>query len=64
MAACDRRFGVLTDETMFQQWKKEQSAGRVPPSIEFKHAKIPAELERRVVSAQDAASREVTPGID
>ena len=64
MASCDRRLLVLTDETMFQQLHKEMSAGRVPPSIEFKRAKIPLELERRLVSSQEVASREVTPGID
>jgi len=36
-------------------------AGRVPTPIEFKRAKIPAELERRLVSSQEIASREVTP---
>jgi hypothetical protein len=47
---------------MFQQLQKEKSAGRVPPSIEFKHVKIPADLERRLASSQEVASREVTPG--
>lgn|SRR5437870_1349472 len=62
VASCgDRRLLVLTDETMFQQLQKEMSAGRVPSSIEFKHAKIPAELERRLVSSQEIASLEVTP---
>jgi len=41
--------------------QKEKSAGRVPTSIEFKHGKIPPELERRLVSSQEIASREVTP---
>jgi hypothetical protein len=61
-AACDRRLIVLTNETMFQQLQKEKSAGRVPTAIEFKHAKIPAELEDRLVASQEAASREVTRG--
>jgi len=61
VAACDRRLIVLTDETMFQQLQKEKSAGRVPTSIEFKHAKIPAELERRLIASQEVASREVSP---
>ncbi len=64
MVACDRRLVVLSDETMFQQLQKEKSVGRVPLSIEFKHAKIPPELERRLVSSQEAASREVTPETD
>lgn len=61
MASCEQRLVILTDETMFQQLQKERSAGRIPPSIEFRHAKIPTELQRRLVSSQEAASREVTP---
>jgi len=64
MASCDQRLVILTDETMFQQLQKEKSSGRVPTSIEFRHAKIPHELERRLAASQKAASREVTPGID
>lgn len=62
MASCDQRLVILTDETMFQQLQKERSAGRIPTSIEFSHAKILPELQRRLTSSQEAASREVTPG--
>ena len=64
MASCDQRLVVLTDETMFKQLEKERSAGRVPTSIVFKHAEIPPDLHRRLVSSQKAASREVSPDID
>jgi len=61
MASCDRRVMVLTDPTMLEQCQKEKAAGRVPLSIEFMRAKIPSELERRLISSQEVASREVTP---
>jgi hypothetical protein len=64
MASCDRRLLVLTDITMLEQCQKERAAGRVPPLIEFMHAKIPPELEGRLVSSREAASREVTPEND
>jgi len=64
MSSCDRRLMVLTDATMLEQCEKEKAAGRVPLSIEFMHAKIPPELESRLASSRDAASREVTPEDD
>ena len=64
MAICERRFVVLTDATMFQQCEKERAAGRVPPSIEFVHVKIPPELHSRLAASQQVASREVTPEDD
>jgi hypothetical protein len=64
MAACERRVVVLTDAAMFQQCQKERAVGRIPSSIEFMRAKIPSELESRLVSSREVASREVTPEDD
>lgn len=52
---------VLTDSSMLTVCKKEGDSGRTPPGIDFVLAEIPDELERRLVQARIAASKEVTP---
>ena len=56
-----RRIMVLTERDMHQLCLKESEAGRVPLSIEFTLATIPAELAARLRHAQGVASREVRP---
>ena len=57
-----RRIIVLTAPDMYQLCHKEKEGGRVPSSIEFALAPIPAQLGERLRHAQSAASREVRPG--
>jgi len=61
LAACKRRFVVLTDRTMFELCQKERDSGRVPESIEFLHAELPESLRERLRAAQLVASDEVAP---
>jgi hypothetical protein len=57
-----RRVIVLTAPDMYQLCLREKEGGRVPSSIEFALAPIPAQLQERLRHAQSAASREVRPG--
>lgn len=51
---------VLTEESMYAACLKEKAGGRTPQEIEFLWAKIPAELESRLVKARAMASKEVS----
>jgi hypothetical protein len=61
LASAARRIVVLTEKDMYENCLKEVGGGRVPASIEFVHAEIPAELEARLRDARQVASREVQP---
>ncbi len=56
-----KRVIILTEESMYATCLKEVAGGRVPQSIEFLLAKIPAELEDRLIKSREKASREVSP---
>lgn len=56
-----KRYIVLTEESMHTACLKERSGGRAPREIEFLLARIPAELESRLVQARAIASKEVSP---
>lgn len=57
----DRRIVVLTEADMYKFWEKEKESGRVPSSIEFKHAEeIPEKLVSKLTISRGNASREVT----
>lgn len=56
-----KRYIVLTEESMYAACLKEKAGGRTPQGIEFLLAKIPAELEVRLMKARAAASKEVSP---
>jgi hypothetical protein len=60
LADVKRRIVILTEKDMYEQCLKEREAGRVPKEIEFIHAEIPGELNRRLVAARARASGEVT----
>jgi len=61
MVSAIRRLIVLTEEDMYNLCLREKSGGRVPASIEFVHVMIPSGLQKRLVAARAASSREVTP---
>ena len=61
LADVKRRIVVLTEKDMYEQCLKEREAGRIPKSIEFMHAEIPAKLRKRLVSARARSSDEVSP---
>jgi len=61
LADAERRIVVLTEKDMYDQCMKEVAGGRVPSSIEFEHAQIPAELDKRLRASRRVASREVLP---
>lgn len=61
LAECETRLAILTEQSMFDQWHKERSQGRVPESIQFLKADIPADLNVRLVESRKRASREVSP---
>ena len=56
-----KRLMILTEESMHALCLKEVSGGRVPRGIEFILAKIPSELEGRLIESRQKASREVSP---
>jgi hypothetical protein len=56
-----KRFIVLTEHSMFVVCQKERESGRAPLGIDFLLAKIPDELEHRLIQARIAASKEVSP---
>ena len=56
-----RRLMIFTEQDMFEQWQREQSAGRVPDSIEFHLAAIPNDLRMRLEESRLRASKEVRP---
>jgi hypothetical protein len=59
LAEAERRLVVLTEPDMCAQCQKEVAGGRVPKSIEFVHAEIPADLRARLVASREAASGEI-----
>jgi len=61
LANVRRRIVVLTESDMFELCKKEAAGGRVPTSIEFALASIPADLRSKLTSARGTASKEVSP---
>ncbi|MFI5089381.1 MAG: hypothetical protein ACHP7P_04925 [Terriglobales bacterium] len=61
LADTERRVVVLTERDMYDQCMKEVAGGRVPPLIEFVHAQIPAELDKRLRASRRVASSEVLP---
>ncbi len=62
LAPVERRIVVLTESDMFDHWQKETEGGRVPPQIEFLHARgIPDELVARLKVAKKSAADEVSP---
>lgn len=61
LAAADRRLVVLTERDMYARCLKEAEGGRVPSSIEFALAEIPASLDAKLRLARGAASNEVAP---
>lgn len=62
LAEAERRLVVLTEFDMHGQCQKEAAGGRVPKSIEFVHAEIPANLRARLVASRGLASSELTVG--
>ena len=52
---------VFTEEDMFEQWMAERTKGRIPSSIELLWARIPKELNDKLVAARGIASKEVRP---
>jgi hypothetical protein len=61
LAKAQKRVIVLTEKDMYDRCLKERDGGRVPPEIEFAHAPIPADLEKKLIVARAAASKEVSP---
>ncbi len=53
---------VFTERDMFELCQKEAQNGRLPSSLQFLLAEIPADLEARLRVARLASSREVSPG--
>ena len=56
-----RRMIILTDREMHERWMKERDGGRVPDSIEFFYARLPAALARWIEASRKTASDEVSP---
>jgi len=61
LKSCDKRLVVLTEQSMYDRMMKESEAGRVPSSIDFILAEIPAALRTRLAAAQREASDEMRP---
>lgn len=59
LGVCKKRLIVLTEQSMHDQFMKERAAGRVPDSVEFLLAGLPAELRKRLTAAQRDASAEM-----
>ena len=57
----ERLVAVLTEQDMFDYWKREVEIGRVPSSIEFSLAELPAELRAKLEESRAKASKEVSP---
>lgn len=60
----DRRIVILTEKDMHDRCGREAAGGRVPPSIEFVHAEIPADLRAKLRAGRAIASDEVLPERD
>lgn len=60
-AKAQRRVVVLTEPDMLELCKKEVEGGRVPASIEFVLAEIPAHLIDKLKKARAVSSKEVSP---
>jgi len=61
LVSADRRIIVLTASDMHAICLKEARNGRLPPSVEYLLAEIPADLAARCKEAQDDCSQEVRP---
>ena len=61
LAEAEERICVLTEEDMYDFWLRELDAGRVPPTVKFALADIPAELREKLSTSRQKASREVSP---
>jgi len=59
LGVCEKRLIVMTEQSMYDQLMKEKEAGRVPNSIEFMLAGLPAEFRERLTAAQRDASAEM-----
>lgn len=64
LAQAKRSVLVFTESDMFRLCQKEAQNGRLPPSLEFALAEMPAELQARLAEARRKASIEVSPGGD
>ncbi len=54
-----RKYVVLTEKDMYDQFQKEKESGRLPQDIEFLCAELPDELRGSLVAARERSSREV-----
>ena len=61
LATAKRRIMVLTEPDMYELCRKEVQGGRVPKSIEFVVAELPAALAAQLAKAREVASKEVSP---
>lgn len=61
LAEAGTRALVFTEQDMYEQWMAEREKGRIPSSIELLWARIPAELNDKLVGAREIASQEVRP---
>jgi hypothetical protein len=59
LCEAERRIVVLTEKDMVDQCLKEVAGGRVPASIEFVHAQIPQDLDRKLKASRTVASQEM-----
>lgn len=50
-----RRIQILTEQDMFEYWKKEVDGCRVPASIKFVHVDLPVDLDARLKCARKKA---------
>lgn len=59
MARAAVRLLVLTEDTMYTFWEAQQRRGRVPTEIEVVLARLPSELQTRLVQARARSSAEM-----
>ncbi len=59
MVEARRRVVVLTEADMFRACQTQKTAGRLPTSVEFLHARVPPALAKRLRRARRTSSREV-----
>lgn len=52
---------ILTERDMYDWCEKEKATGRTPPSIQFRHAPLPADLAAKLKLAKKVSSDEVSP---
>lgn len=61
LSTADRTLMLLTEPDMYELWLREKDKGRVPVRVEFRHVRIPGDLNQRLKDARGEASREVQP---